>query len=198
MEGGRVLDSQINISADEEQTDLSKLIEIINKILDQQDRNSRQLTQVLRENVNFQNQVRQGMYDELESMKEIQRGEQFTPILKSIAAVCVEYRSLLNDESISKKGRRTLQLLFDELEDVLAEYDAEIFHSRKGSQRKPLFTKIINTISTDNPDLHNTIAKSRRAGVIRNGRPLYREFVDVYVYDSTLTENKKSEFVRTD
>ena len=195
---GRVLDSQINFSADEEQTDLSKLIEIINKILDQQDRNSRQLTQVLRENVNFQNQVRQGMYAELESMKEIQRGEQFTPILKSIAAVCVEYRSLLNDESISKKGRRTLQLLFDELEDVLAEYDAEIFHSRKGSQRKPLLTKIINTISTDNPDLHNTIAKSRRAGVIRNGRPLYREFVDVYVYDSTLTENKKSEFVRTD
>lgn len=192
------MDSQIDLTAEEEQTDLSKLIEIINKILDQQDRNSRQLTQVLRENVNFQNQVRQGMYDELESMKEIQRGEQFTPILKSIAAVCVEYRTLLNDDSISKKGRRTLQLLFDELEDILAEYDAEIFHSRKGSQRKPLFTKIINTISTDNPDLHNTIAKSRRAGVIRNGRPLYREFVDVYVFDATLTENKKSEFVRTD
>ena len=192
-----MLETQINFSADEEQINLSKVVEMIHTILDNQDRNSRQLTQVLRENINFQNQVRQGMYDELENMKEQQRGEQFTPILKAIAAVCVEYRSLLNDESISKKGRRTLQLLFDELEDILAEYDAEVFHSRKGSQRKPLLTKIINTISTDNQELHNTIAKSRRAGVIRNGRPLYREFVDVYVFDSTLTE-KKSEFVRTE
>lgn len=199
---GKMLDSQINFSADEQnnsQTDLSKLAEMIVNVLENQDRNSRQLTQVLRENVNFQNQVRQGMYDELESMKENQRGEQFTPILKAVAAVCVEYRSLLNDESISKKGRRTLQLLFEELEDILAEYDAEVFHSQKGSQRKPLLTKIINTIATDDQKLHNTIAKSRRAGVIRNGRPLYREYVDVYVFDSSLTEVKtKSEFVRTD
>lgn len=173
--------------------------EMFNKILEQQEKNSRQLTQVLRENVNFQNQVRQGMYDELENLKENQRGEQFTPILKAIATICVEYRTLLNDDSISKKGRRTLQLLFDELEDVLAEYDAEIFHSKKGDPRKPLLTKIINTISTDNQKLHNTIAKSRRAGVIRNGRPLYREFVDVYVFDATLTETKsKSDFVRTE
>ena len=109
-----------------------------------------------------------------------------------------------------------MQLLFDELEDILSEYDAEIFRSRKGDTRRALLTKIINTISTDDPNLHNTVAKSRRAGVIRNGRPLYREFVDVYVFDSTLTnkpieKNKisdsetekinktsKSEFVRTD
>ncbi|MBR6014189.1 MAG: hypothetical protein IK062_10505 [Selenomonadaceae bacterium] len=196
----RILDSQINLEDGEQtQTDLNKISEMINTILEQQDRNSRQLTQVLRENINFQNQVRQGMYDELETLKEDQRGEQFTPILKAVAAVCVEYRTLLNDETISKKGRRTLQLLFDELEDILSEYDAEIFHSRKGSQRKPLLTKIINTIATDDQKLHNTIAKSRRAGVIRNGRPLYREFVDVYVFDSTLTETKpKSEFLRSD
>lgn len=194
------MESQKNfVEEEQEQPNLNKLEEMFNTILEQQDRNSRQLTQVLRENVNFQNQVRQGMYDELETLKENQRGEQFTPILKAIAAICVEYRTLLNDDSISKKGRRTLQLLFDELEDILAEYDAEIFHSKKGTPRKPLLTKIIDTISTDNQKLHNTIAKSRRAGVIRNGRPLYREFVDVYVFDSTLTETKsKSDFVRTE
>ena len=139
--------SEENIS---QQVDLNKLISMIDDILDQQDRNSRQLTQVLRENINFQNQVRQGMYAELETLKENQRGEQFTPILKSIAAVCVEYQTLLGDETISKKGRRTLTLLFEELEDILAEYDAEIFHSKIGEVRKPLLTKIINTISTDN------------------------------------------------
>lgn len=184
-------------SAEVQQTDLSKLVEMINDIFELQEKNSRQLTQVLRENINFQNQVRQGMYDELENLKETQRGEQFTPILKAIAAICVEYRSLLADDTISQKGRRTLQLLFEELEDILAEYDAEIFHSARGEQRRPLLTKIINTISTDDKNRHNTIAKSRRAGVIRNGRPLYREFVDVYVFDSTL-EEKKSEFVRNE
>ncbi len=185
-----------NFNAEESdvtQLNLSKLVEMINEILEQQDKNSRQITQVLRENINFQNQVRQGMQNELETLKEQQRGEQFTPILKEIAAVCVEYRSLLNDESISEKGRRTLKLLFEELEDILAEYDAEVFNSRIGELRRPLLTKIINTISTDNPDKHNTIAKSRRAGVIRNGRTLYREFVDVYVFDPTLTMKSKCE-----
>ena len=167
--------------------------EMLKKILDMQDKNSRQLTQVLRENINFQNQVRLGMYDEIENLKEQQRGEQFTPILKAVATICVEYRSLLDDETISKRSRRTLNLLFDELEDILAEYDAEIFTSPVGETRKPLLTKVINTISTDNKELHNTIAKSRRAGVIRNGRPLYREYVDVYVFDSTLINDKKSE-----
>ena len=190
-----------NFNAEESdvaQIDLKKLVEMINDIFEHQEKNSRQLNQVLRENINFQNQVRQGMYNELESLKENQRGEQFTPILKAIATVCVEYRTLLADETISEKGRRTLQLLFDELEDILAEYDAEIFHSQKGEQRKPLLTKIINTIATNDRNLHNTIAKSRRAGVIRNGRPLYREFVDVYVFDSSLEETKKSEFARND
>lgn len=192
MENSNAEESEVS------QIDLNKLAELLEEIFELQEKNSRQLTQVLRENINFQNQVRQGMYNELESLKENQRGEQFTPILKAIATVCVEYRSLLGDETISEKGRRTLQLLFEELEDILAEYDAEIFHSKKGEQRKPLLTKIINTIATDDRNLHNTIAKSRRAGVIRNGRPLYREFVDVYVFDSSLEETKKSEYVRSE
>lgn len=167
-----------------------KILELLNK-------NSRQLVQSLRENVNFQNQVRLGMQRELETLREQQRGEQFTPILKAVAAVCVEYRKLLTDESISKRTRRTLKLLFDELEDILAEYDAEIFTSTIGEQRRPLLTKIVNTVTTADKNLHNTIARSRRPGVIRNGRPLYREFVDVYVFDPT-AGIKKSEAVRTE
>ena len=177
------------------QIDLNKLVELINAILEQQDKNSRLLNQVLRENINFQNQVRQGMYNELEDLKKQQRGEQFTPILKSIATICVEYRTLLSDETISENSRRTLQLLFDELEDILGDYGAEIFSSNVGEPRRPLLTKIINTVSTSDRNQHNTIAKSRRAGVVRNGRPLYREFVDVYVFDG---EKSTSEFARTE
>ncbi len=194
-------DIQTEFKAEEEsetvdlssKNDLNQLAELIGQLVDRQDKNSRLLTQVLRENVNFQNQVRQGMQNELVQLKEQQRGEQFTPLLKEISAVCVEYRSLLNEETISVNVRRTLQLLFDQLEDILADYDAELSVSQVGELRKPLLTKIINTIATDDESKHNTIAKSRRPGVVRNGHPLYREYVDVYVYDPSLSA--KSEFV---
>ena len=173
--------------------ELSHLTELISELIDKQEKNSRQLTQVLRENVNFQNQVRQGMQNELIQLKEQQRGEQFTPLLKELAAVCVEYRSLLNEESISDNVKRTLQLLFDQLEDILADYGAELSVSQTGEIRKPLLTKVINTIATDDEKKHNTIAKSRRPGVVRSGHPLYREYVDVYVYDASLS--RKSEML---
>ena len=169
--------------------------DMLKEVYDEQQKISRRLMQVLRENINFQNQVRGGMQEELEVFREQQRGEQFTPILKAIAAVCVEYRALLDDESIMGRSRRKLQLLFEELEDILADYDAEVFTSNKGESRRALLTKVINTLATANPDLHNKVAKSRRPGVVRNGRPLYREYVDVYVYDATLVTKSKSEFV---
>ena len=187
--------TEFNAETAEDSTPLDlNVAEMIHTILEEQQKISRRLMQVLRENVNFQNQVRGGMQEELEIFREQQRGEQFTPILKAIAAVCVEYRSLLDDESIMGRSRRKLQLLFDELEDILADYDAEVFTSAKGEPRRALLTKIINTIATANPEMHNKVAKSRRAGVVRNGRPLYREYVDVYVFDASLVNVSKSEF----
>ena len=168
--------------------------EMLKDVYEEQKKISRRLIQVLRENVNFQNQVRGGMQEELEIFREQQRGEQFTPILKAIAAVCVEYRTLLDDENIIGRSRRKLQLLFDELEDILADYDAEVFSSMKGEPRRALLTKVINTVATANVELHNKVARSRRPGVIRNGRPLYREYVDVYVFDAALVNKSTSEF----
>ena len=175
--------------------EIRKISSMIKELVEQQERNSKQLTQVLRENINFQNQVRQGMYREIEMLKEQQRGEQFTPLLKEVAAVCVEYRRLLGEESLSEPVRRTLHLMFDQLEDILADYGAELSISRVGEQRRPLLTKIINTIATGDPTLHNSIAKSRRPGVVRAGYPLYREYVDVFVYDESLAASK-SDLIR--
>ena len=194
------MDTQTEFDAQENSaSEQNQIAATLEKILELQNKNSRQLVQSLRENVNFQNQVRQGMQRELETLKEQQRGEQLTPILKSIAAVYVEYRKILSDEAVPKRSRRTLSLLFDELEDILAEYDAEVFTSAVGETRRPLLTKIVNTVTTGDKNLHNTIAKSRRPGVIRNGRPLYREFVDVYVFDANAgTPVRKSESVRSE
>ena len=77
LKGGGRMESRADFNAEESgaaKLDLGKLVDLINEILEQQDKNSRQLTQVLRENINFQNQVRRGMYDELEELKDRQRG----------------------------------------------------------------------------------------------------------------------------
>ena len=191
------METQSEIVAEENISEQASADETLEKILELQQKNSRQLVQALRENINFQSQVRQGMQRELDDLKELQRGEQFTPILKAIAAVCVEYRKLLADETLSRRTRRTLELMFDELEEILSDYDAEVFTSSIGEQRRPLLTKIVSTFTTDDKNLHNTIARSRRPGVMRNGRPLYREFVDVYVYNAGAGV-KKSEAVRSE
>lgn len=195
------METQSETVAEETTAEQDSLAETLNKILELQQKNSRQLEQSLREEMLFKNQVRIGMQRELDTLKEQQRGEQFTPILKSVATVFVEYQKLLADESIPRRIRRTLRLMFDELEDILAEYDAEVFTSAIGEQRRSLLTKIVSTVPTADKNLHNTIAHSRRPGVIRNGRPLYREFVDVYVYDASAGASnigRKSELIRTE
>lgn len=165
---------------------IAKMEELIAAVTEKQDRNDRQLAQTLRENANFQIQVRQGMQKDIDALKEQQSGEQFNPILKEIASVYVEYQSLLEDESISELSRKNLKALFEQLEDLLTDYDSEIIRSEIGSVRQTRSTKIIGKVPTAEQDKHNTIATSRKPGVLRGRTVLYPEFVDVFVYDPTI------------
>lgn len=167
-------------------TKIAKLEELIVTVAEKQDRNDRQLSQTLRENANFQIQVRQGMQKDIDALKEQQSGEQFNPMLKEIASMYVEYQSLLEDESISELSCKNLKALFEQMEDLLTDYDAEITRSEIGSVRQTRSTKIIGKVPTAEQDKHNTIAMSRKPGVIRGRTVLYPEFVDVFVYDPTI------------
>lgn len=150
------------------------------------EKNDRQLAQTLRENATFQIQVRQGMQQDLDSVREQLSGEQFNPLLREIASVYVEYQSLLADESIVGILRKNLQALFEQLEDILCDYGAEICRSEVGSVRQTRTCKVIGKIATADKEKHNTIAASKKPGVVRERTVLYPEFVDVYVYDSSL------------
>jgi len=99
---------------------IAKMEELIAAVAEKQDRNDRQLAQTLRENANFQIQVRQGMQKDIDALKEQQSGEQFNPILKEIASMYVEYQSLLGDESILNLSRKNLKALFEQMEDLLS------------------------------------------------------------------------------
>lgn len=165
---------------------IAKMEELIAVVAEKQDRNDRQLAQTLRENANFQIQVRQGMQKDIDALKEQQSGEQFNPILKEIASMYVEYQSLLEDESISDLSRKNLKALFEQMEDLLTDYDAEITRSEIGATRQTRSTKIIGKVPTAEQDKHNTIAMGRKPGVLRGRTVLYPEFVDVFIYDPTI------------
>lgn len=177
---------------------ISKLEELIAAVAEKQDRNDRQLAQTLRENANFQIQVRQGMQKDLDALKEQQSGEQFNPILKEIASMYVEYQSLLEDESIADLSRKNLKALFEQLEDLLTDYDAEIIRSEIGAVRQTRSTKIIGKVPTAEQDKHNTIAVSRKPGVLKGRTVLYPEFVDVFVYDPTIITEDTVDTTTTD
>ena len=105
----------------ETENSTSQVLTLLQSILEKQEKNDRQLAQSLRDNANFQIQVRQGMQRDLDKLKEQMNGEQFNPILKEIAAVYVEYQSLLDDDTISDRSRKNLLSLFEQLEDVWLE-----------------------------------------------------------------------------
>lgn len=172
----------------EAETGNSQLLTLLQSILEKQEKNDRQLAQSLRDNANFQIQVRQGMQRDLDKLKEQINGEQFNPILKEIASVYVEYQSLLDDETISDRSRKNLQSLFEQLEDMLSDYGAEVCRSEIGSVRQTRTCKIIEKITTGQQEKHNTIAASRKPGVVRDRSVLYPEFVDVFIYDPSLAE----------
>ena len=162
---------------------IEEICNMFKAIAEKQDRNDRQLTQTLRENANFQIQVRQGMQRDIETLKEQQSGEFFNPILKEIATIYVDYFSLLDDENVTEITKKKLQSLFETLEDLLTEYDVTMQRSQVGELRKAKATKIIEKITTKKQDLHNTIAKSRKPGFVRGKLVLSPEFVDVYIYE---------------
>lgn len=162
---------------------LSRLLEAISGVTERQAKNDRQLTQMLRENANFQVQVRNGMQKDLDRLKEQQRGVHFIPILKQVASIYADYQMLLRDDSITGIARKNLVCLFDDLEDLLGEYNAEVIRSQVGTIRQPKFTKIAAKIPTGDAEKHNTVACSRTPGFVFDRTVLCPEFVEVYIYD---------------
>lgn len=163
-----------------------ELLAQLQAMADKQEKTERMLTQALRENASFQQQVRQGMQRDLDDLRQQLSGTSFNGILKEIATMYSDYQLLLEDAEMPKRSRNNLLSLFGQMEDLLADYDAEIFVSKVGDLRPKNQCKIIEKIPTGDESLHNTIARSRKPGVIRDRLVLFHEWVDVYVYDPAL------------
>ena len=172
---------------------IAGLEQVIQDIGGKQDRNNRNLVQTLRENADFQIQVRQGMQKELEALRKEQAGEQFNPILKEVASIYCDYQNVLKDETISELTMKSLRNLFGQLEDLLADYDAEIIRSREGDVRNLRSAKLVNKVYTGEQGKHNTVSLSIKPGVMRGRTVLASELIDVYVYDPKLASDTMEE-----
>lgn len=148
------------------------------------------IIQTLKENANFQIQVRQNMQKELEDAKKKLSGDIFIPLLKEIAELYVEWQDVLNelDDSVTKKK---VAGIFEVLQEMLEEYGCEFGTSNIDSKRRPKYSKLKNKVPTRYKEKHETIAKSHNPWIVKEPFVLYPEFVDVYVYDSSLSEEKE-------
>lgn len=137
--------------------------------------------QTLRENSNFQTQVRQNMQKELEDVKKKLSGDIFIPLLKEIAELYIEWQDVINDleDGVAK---RKVKGIFEILEEILEEYGCEFGISEIDSKRKTKYSKLKNKVPTSDKGKHETIAKSYNQWIVKEPFVLYPEYVDVYVY----------------
>lgn len=155
------------------------------------------LRQYIKENVEYQSQVRGKMEKKLEAFEKRDSGEIFNEILREIAQIYVDYYQLFDNEELSDKARGNIDALFGQLEDILLDHGAKLFSTPVGSRRElPRMSKVARKIPTDDESKNGTVAVCRRKGIVRNERMVLQpEIVDIYVYDETLAETAKQEEV---
>lgn len=90
------------------------------------------------------------------------------------------------EEQLESRVSKNLMAMFEQMADLLADYEAEVCRTPVGEMRQTRICKVVKKIPTGDKKLHNTVANSRKPGVVRGRTVLYPEFVDVYVYDSAL------------
>lgn len=136
----------------------------------------------LKENANFQIQVRQNMQKELEEAKKKLSGEIFIPLLKEIAELYVEGQDVLDDmeEGVAK---RKVDGIFETLKDILEENGCEFGTSEIGTKRRTRYSKLKDKVPVGEKERHEMVAKSHNPWIVREPFVLYPEKVNVYVYD---------------
>ena len=135
------------------------------------------------------------MQEKLDYYHQIENGRAFDGILSSIAQIYCNYENIAdNIEDINLK--KSVRYLLLDLCELLESYGMMIVHSEVGEKRNPQHCKIQERILTDNPSLHDTIAKSYGVGFYLGNRTVIPERVDVYFYEPDTSSGSSKEQVR--
>lgn len=126
------------------------------------------------------------MQDELDRYHDADRGNAFDGILSAIARIYVNNESLY-DEISDLKIRKNVKYMLLDLSDLLEEYGVQRLKSETGDKRNVRHCQIVKRIPTDNPEMHDTIAKSHSTGFYKGNRTIIKELVDVYFFDKGIS-----------
>jgi molecular chaperone GrpE (heat shock protein) len=127
------------------------------------------------------------MQDELERYREIDRGRIYDGILGEVAKLYSDSESVLDDISDVKVAKKIRYLLMDIVQ-LLEANGVQRQKSEIGSKRNARYCQVIERISTDDPEQHDTVAQSRNTGFYKENRPLIKELVDIYLYSEKSDE----------
>ncbi len=182
--------SHIHEMLERSELDRSEIMREIEVLKEGQEKNERKLAQALRENANFQIQVRGGMQHDLDELKSRVSGEQLIPVLKEISEMYVDYIFLTECGLSAEEIKKNLKMMFSQMEDFFEEYGADVCVSSPGTQRKSRSCRVVSKVPTDDPEKHNTVVRSRKPGVIKDKAVLQPEYIDLYVYEASEEEQK--------
>ena len=133
------------------------------------------------------------MQEELERYHEIDKGRIFDGILTDLSKLYSENISVADDVT-DEKIKKRLQYMFLDFLQILENNNVTIQKSKPGDKRNTRHCQVIERLSTDNPDLHDTIATSRSTGFYIENRSLVKEMVDVYLYNGKANNQTLGDF----
>jgi len=122
----------------------------------------------------------QSMQKELEQYREIDKGRVFDGILRDVAKLYSNYESIL-DEVMDEKLKKRIGYMFLDILQIL-EINGVCKQKSKSGDKRTRHCKIAERVSTDNPDLHDTLVKSHSTGFYIENRSLVEELVDIYIF----------------
>jgi molecular chaperone GrpE (heat shock protein) len=78
--------------------------------------------------------------------------------------------------------------MFEDIIQILEGGGVLMQKSNQGDKRNPRYCQVADRVTTDNPDLHDTVAKIHSTGFYIENRVLIKELVDIYLYSGKTEE----------
>ena len=128
--------------------------------------------------------------NDLAHYENIEKGKAFDGILTEIAKLYAN-NAAAAEEISEPKLQKQMRYLFLDLLQILESHGICKLESKPGDMRNAKFCQVTERVPTNDPALHDTVAKSVGVGFYIENRPLLKEMIHVHVYD----EHTKSEDV---
>lgn len=176
--------------SDEVKPDLTALAAAVQSIADSTAKTSKEIYELHKLYHNEYAKRLTAMQEELERYREIEKGRAFDGILTEIARMYSDNVFAVDDIADEKTQKRFRYMFLDMLQ-LLENNGVFKQESKQGDKRNTRYCQVTERIPTDDPNLHDIVAKSLNIGFYIENRTLIKEMVRVFVFE-TNKEDKEN------